>query len=255
MYRVASDLLQPFFLLYLLVGLLLLNLWRKRRDDRRRLMVLTLSFALLTLCCVPAMGYLGLGSLEWPYPPLEQRPADAQAIVVLSGYIHPPVPGQTRPDMGEDTLCRSIRAVELYHQGSPCPILVSGGCLDEEGHGPACAPLMRDFLVQMGVPASDVIVEDRSRTTWENAVESSKLLDSRGIRKIVLVTDAAHLFRAARCFRKQGLDVIPCGCRYRATSLPNELSSFLPSPGGGRGLQAAWHEWLGTVWYWLQGRV
>jgi uncharacterized SAM-binding protein YcdF (DUF218 family) len=255
MYRVAADLLQPFFLLYLLTALLLLSLWRKRREDRRRLLALTLSFVLLSLCCVPAMGYLALGSLEWPYPPLEQRPEDTQAIVVLAGYIQPAPPGQKRPDMGEDTLSRSMRAVDVYRQGSRCPILVSGGPVDAEGRGPTCAPLMRDFLVQLGVPASDVIVEDRSRTTWENAVESSKLLEARGIRKIVLVTDAAHLFRAVRCFRKQGLDVVGCGCRYRATSFPSEVSSFLPSSGGGRGLQAAWHEWLGTAWYWLQGRV
>ncbi len=218
-------------------------------------MALTVTFFFFSLCCVPAMGYLGLGSLEWPYPPLEHRPDDTQAIVVLAGYIRPIAPGQSRPEMGEDTLCRCMRGVEVYRQGPPCPILVSGGSLDEEGRGPACAPLMRDFLVQMGVPSSDVIVEDRSRTTWENAVESGKLLEARGLRKIVLVTDAAHLFRAVLCFRKQGLDVVGCGCRYRATAIPNEVAAYLPSPAGGRGLQAAWHEWLGTVWYWFQGRV
>jgi uncharacterized SAM-binding protein YcdF (DUF218 family) len=255
MYRLAADLLQPFFLLYLLTALLLLNLWRKRREDRRRLLALTLAFVLLGFCCVPATGYLALGSLEWPYPPMEQRPEDTQAIVVLAGYIRPAPAGRTRPEMGEDTLCRCLRGVEVYHQGPPCPILVSGGLLDAEGRGPRCAPLMRDFLVQMGVPASDVIVEDSSRTTWENAVQSGKLLEARGIRKIVLVTDAAHLFRAMRCFRKQGLDVVGCGCRYRALSVPKELTAYLPSAGGGRGLQAAWHEWLGTVWYWLQGRI
>jgi len=255
MYRIAADLLQPFVLLYLLTALLLLNLWRKRREDRRRLLALTVAFFLFSLCCVPAMGYLGLGSLEWPYPPLEERPKDAQAIVVLAGYIRPARAGQTRPEMAEDTLCRSIRASEVYHQGPPCPILVSGGPLDAEGLGPTCAPLMRDFLVELGVPASDVIVEDRSRTTWENAVESGKLLEARGLHKIVLVTDAAHLFRAVRCFRKQGLDVVGCGCRYRATAFPNELSAYLPSPSGGRGLHDAWHEWLGTAWYWLHGRV
>jgi len=52
------------------------------------------------------------------------------------------------------------------------------------------------FLVKLGVPATDVLVEDRSRTTSENAVETQKLLALRGISKILLVTDAAHDLRA-----------------------------------------------------------
>jgi uncharacterized SAM-binding protein YcdF (DUF218 family) len=255
MYRLVTELLQPFFVLYLLTALLLLSLWRKRRENRRRLPALGICFLLLTLCSIPAVSYFALGSLEWPYPPLKQRPEDVQAIVVLAGHLRPGDEVRLRPELGDDTCDRCLRAAEVYHQGSPCPVLVSGGTVDAEAQRAPCAPLMRDFLVQLGVSASDVIVEDRSRTTWENAVESQKLLDPRGIHRVVLITDAAHLFRAVRCFRKQGLDVVPCGCRYRATSWSGRLVNFLPSPGGAGGLQAAWHEWLGTAWYWLQGRI
>lgn len=255
MYRLASDLLQPFFMLYLLTGLLLLSLWRKRRENRRRLPILGVCFLLLTLSSIPAVSYLALGSLEWPYPPLKERPDDVQAIVVLAGYVRPSDEVRLQSELGDDTRDRCLRAAELYHQGLPCRVLVSGGIVDGETQRPPCAPLMRDFLVQLGVSTKDVIVEDHSRTTWENAVESRKLLDPLGIHRVVLVSDAAHLFRAVRCFRKQGLDVVPCGCRYRATSLSGRLVNFLPSPGGAGGLQEAWHEWLGTVWYWLQGRI
>jgi uncharacterized SAM-binding protein YcdF (DUF218 family) len=114
---------------------------------------------------------------------------------------------------------------------------------------------MRDFLVQLEVPAADILVEDRSRTTWENAVEAHKVLKPLGIHKILLVTDAAHLCRAERCFRNQGMEVVPWGCRYRATVFRLELSQFLPSPDGGDGLRDATHEWLGLAWYGLRGRL
>ncbi|HEY7314566.1 MAG TPA: YdcF family protein [Gemmataceae bacterium] len=254
MYHLVGELLQPFVLLYLLAGLLLLALWRRGRERRRMMLVLTITFAVFYLCATPLMSYLALGSLEWSQPPLDQRPTDTPAIVILAGYARSAAGENRPPELGEDTLSRCLEGARLYRQGDPCPIVVSGGTVDESDE-PACAPLMRDFLARLGVPTDDVIVEDRSRTTWENAVESNKLLEQRGIRKVVLVTDAAHMFRAAGCFRKQGLEVVCCGCRYRATGFSLELRHFLPNPGGACGIQYAWHEWLGIGYYWLRGRL
>jgi uncharacterized SAM-binding protein YcdF (DUF218 family) len=253
MYHLVVELLQPFVLLYLLAGLVLLKLWRQRREQRRLLLILMAVFCALFLCSTPLVSYLALGSLEWSYPPREHRPEDAQAIVILAGYVRPADGVRRRPELGQDTLYRCLEGAELYHQGQPCPVLVSGGRVEDTQ--PLFAPLMRDFLVKLGVPATDVLVEDRSRTTWENAVESQKLLAQQGIRKILLVTDAAHLLRAERCFRNQGMEVVPWGCRYRATVFSLELRNFLPNPGGGAGLLDASHEWLGLAWYWLRGRT
>lgn len=255
MYYLAGELLQPFVLLYGLMALLLFVLWRKRREQRRLLFCLGLVFLLLTLGSLPALSYVALGSLEWSYPPLRQVPADAQAIVVLSGYIFPADDVRPEPELAPDTLYRCLRAAELYRQGKRCPVVVSGGAVDAESGDPPIAPRMRDFLVQLGVSATDVIVEDRSRTTWENAVETRKLLEPRGIDKVILVTDAIHLPRSIRCFRKQGIEVTPCGCRYRATSFKASLSDFLPSPGAASGMLEVWHEWLGLAWYWMHGRI
>lgn len=254
MYHLVGALLQPLVLLYLLAGLLLLMLWRRQREHRRRLLALTICFLALYLCATPLISYLALATLEWSQPPLEQRPDDAQAIVILSGYVEPADEVRREPILGIDTWYRCLEGARVYHEGKPCPVLVSGGAVEEDS-GPPCAPYMRDFLIKLGVPAADVMVEDRSRTTWENAVESAKLLEARGLHKIILVTDAAHLFRAVRCFRKQGLQVVPCGCRYRATGTVLELEFFLPSASGAQGLLDAWHEWLGTAWYELRGRI
>jgi uncharacterized SAM-binding protein YcdF (DUF218 family) len=253
MYYFVGALLQPFVLLYLAAGLVLLKLWRRQREQRRALLFLIACFCTLFVCSTPLVSYLALGSLEWSYPPPQQRPEDAQAIVILSGYVLRADDTRRHPQLGHDTLYRCLEGVELYHRGQPCPVLVSGGKVED--NKPACAPVMRDFLVEMGVPATDILVEDQSRSTWENAVESHKVLEPRGIHKILLVTDAAHLFRAERCFRKQGLEVVPWGCRYRGAKFPLKLDHFLPSPSGGAGLLEASHEWMGVAWYWLHGRI
>ena len=73
---------------------------------------------------------------------------------------------------------------------------------------------MRDFLIEQGIEDSCLIVESQSENTYENAVESGKLLRTRGVRHVVLITDADHMFRASRCFRKQGLEVTPSPVRH-----------------------------------------
>ena len=255
MYRLLTDLAQPAFLLALLALLAFANLWRKRRESRRRLLLLAVPLLLLSICSTPLVCYLALGSLEWSYPPLEEPPDDVQAIVVLAGRLNLLDDAGTQVELGEDTLYRCLRAADLYRRGKPRPVLVSGGKVDPTSPGPSLAAAMREFLRGQGVADNDLIVEDVSRTTYENAVESGHLLAERGIRKIALVTDAAHLRRAVGCFRKQGLEVVPCGCRYRAAHLEWSAWTFLPNASAARGFQEAWHEWLGTVWYRLRAKM
>jgi uncharacterized SAM-binding protein YcdF (DUF218 family) len=255
MYRFLVELLQPYPLLLLFSGLVLASLWRKCREARGRLGVLTLAFVALTLLSTPAVSCLALGSLEWQYPPAEQRPADAEVIVVLAGGVIPPGGTPGRAELDEDTIRRCRHAARLYRQGKPCPVLVSGGKVDPDTEAPPCAYLMRDFLVQLGVREPDVLVEDGSRTTYENAVETVKVLNARGLRRAVLVTDAVDLFRAVRCFRKQGAEPVASASWYRASRLEGSLFDYLPSPAAVVGCQRAWHEWLGALWYRLRDRI
>jgi uncharacterized SAM-binding protein YcdF (DUF218 family) len=157
------------------------------------------------------------------------------------------------PELGVNTLYRCVKAAEIYHQGAPLPVLVSGGRIDGDASGPTLAALMHDFLRRLGVKDADLVLEDRSRTTHENALYSCELLGRRGIRKVVLVTDALHLPRALGCFGKEGVEAVPCGCRYHDGRLTP--GSFLPDPAAARGFQEAWHEWLGLAWYWARGRL
>ena len=104
--------------------------------------------------------------------------------------------------------------------------------------------------------AQHILLEDRSGTTYENAVESAKILRERGIEKVLLVTDGASLPRAAMCFQGQGIDVIPSGCRYRTLGgFRYSVVDFLPSVDAANDVSEAWHEWLGLIWYWFRGKI
>jgi uncharacterized SAM-binding protein YcdF (DUF218 family) len=253
MSSLLTGLLDPYRLLFLFLGVGIVNFWRRRRVPVGRLLLVTLPLAGLTVLSTPAIAHLSLGTLEWCYPPVEQRSKNAEAIVVLGGGMDPPDATRLHAEMDENTLFRCLHAAAVYRGGKPCPVVVCGGAIYGGKTTPPLAHLMRDFLRDQGVQDDDIIVEARSRTTHENAVECSKLLDQRRIRKVILVTDAVHMFRALRSFRNQGIQAVPSACHHSATEFEWTVMDFLPSANAVRNHQRAFHEWLGCAWYWVRG--
>jgi len=250
-----SALFDPFLILPLWTVVGLINLRRRRPATRRDWAFVVVPAVGLFTISTPAVAYLAMGSLEWGYPPVRYRPRECQAIVVLSGCAY--LPDKVRPEseLGDDTLRRCVHAVWLYRQGEPIPVLASGGKVDPQRPQFTLAGLMRDCLRAQGIPEPDLLVETESANTYENARGSAEMLRRRGIQKVALVTDASHLWRAERCFRSQGIDVVLCGCRYRATQFRWSMFALLPSLDAARGVQLAWHEWLGMAWYKVSGKI
>ncbi len=255
MYQFVVQLLHPVTLLFVILAIAVINLWRRRTVTRRGLLLLTAPLLLLALFCTPAISFLAAGIFERQFPPLKQRPDGAAAIVVLGGGVLWPAPDDTQTRPNDGTLRRCFAAVELYRRGLPCPILVTGGIGNPSRSGASEAQVMRNCLLTMGVPDSDVVLESESRNTYESAVMAKRLLAERGIHSIVLVTDATHLLRATRCFRYQGLDVVPAGAYYRAHYFPGDPFAFVPREGAARDNQDVLHEALGLLWYWWRGRI
>jgi uncharacterized SAM-binding protein YcdF (DUF218 family) len=238
------------------LGLGIANLWRQRRESRRRLLWVTVPFVLLSILSIPAVAFVALGTLEWSYPPSDDLPENPQVLVVLSGYMYAPDSGRRdQAELSGDTYYRCRHALRLYRKAKGCPILVSGGISDGAPNGPPLADAMRDFFLEQGVKASDLIVENRSLTTYENALESCKLLRERGIQRIVLITDARHTWRSLLCFQKQGMDVVPSACNSYTARFRHTLGDYLPSPRGAARFLEAFHEWLGVAFYKLRGWV
>ena len=104
-----------------------------------------------------------------------------------------------------ERLRRRVRlGVGLYREGAAPLIVMSGG-----GTGPVGeAAVMRDLAQEAGVPETALLLEPESRNTFENAANTARLLHEAGKSRVVLVSDRAHLPRAARLFRRAGLDVV-----------------------------------------------
>jgi len=246
---------RPWLVIWLLSAAALASLWHNRQDHRRRLTVLTIAFTLLTLYSLPACSYLLCAALESRHPPLGRRPSDIEAIVVLAGGLVAPQAEGLQFELADNVVNRCLLAAEMYRQGAHCPVLVSGGKADPDSSEPSAASVMKRFLIQLGVVEGDLIEEDTSRSTYENAVECARVLRERRIQKVLLVTDGLHLDRALRCVQKEGVTAVGCGCNYRTLSFEWTLHAFMPNTSSAQGVRAAAYEHAALAWYAFRGRI
>lgn len=243
---IKSVLLPPgLFFVILAVGLLLLN---KRSASGKAVL-----WSGLLVCYLLSTPFVAgrLAELVETYPaldPNELANVDVGAIVILSGAREKNALEYGGDSVSQDTLLRCRYGASLHHK-TGLPILVSGGwVLDKEGS--SLAQVMAEVLVQE-FHTGPVWLEDRSRTTWENAMFSSEFLLQKNINSVYLVTQAWHMPRSVSAFEKSGLKVIPAPTAFAsgATSVSLDL---LPSPYAILTSSMVLHELLGAWWYQLR---
>lgn len=250
MYFIFSQLARPYMLLVVALLFASLTQWRRPTNTPLARLLLTLFAAVLFLISCPLAGTCALYSLERYSPPNETRPKSGDVVVVLSGSV---VADRGEFRVGTDTLHRSLAALSLYREVDGCRLILCGGRMLSDPGSPANAEVMQDFFVEHGVAVADIQLEDRSRSTHENARETAKLLHAKPAARIFLVTDAVHMLRAKHCFAAQGLDVSPHPCNRRVNRFEFTVNDFLPSAKGVQSTEIALHEWLGMAWYKLRG--
>ena len=236
-------------LITLVLVLLIAGLARAwRRSKSRARWLLLAGTASLFLISWRPVEWVAAQSLEGWYR--RQAPAgDADAIVVLSGDVESPRPGQPFVYASEDTYVRTLYAAWLYGHGRPLPVVACGGPI----RGTVAAEVMAQVLASHGVPAAAIHTERRSHNTHENASFAAAILRQMGARRILLVTEARHMPRAARCFRHEGLAVIPAPCHF--DDFPTAASELFPNSGGIRGNSYTLHELVGLVYYRVRGWI
>ena len=104
-----------------------------------------------------------------------------------------------------DGFDRFRKAVSLYNQGQAPKIVFSGNIVDYDyGSFPFNEVLPQ--ILEAGVPECDIIHEDKSLNTKEQAVEVVKMAQERGWKKLILVASHEHQYRAYLTFLREVLD-------------------------------------------------
>ncbi|WP_137931129.1 YdcF family protein [Mesorhizobium comanense] len=227
-----------------------------RTISRRRLAATAsvLAFLILALSAWTSLGAMMLNPLEerFPKPPLPEK---VDGIVVLGGGFEGAINlarGGYELNSGGD---RMVETAILARRFPQAKVVVSGGngslFLDGEGDADTAPRL----LGALGVAADRLILEDKSRNTYENAVFSRNLVQPKPGETWLLVTSAFHMPRAKALFDKAGFATVAWPVDYR-TSGQEGIGLFRDNPGDS--LQAttiAIREWIGLFAYWLSGRI
>ncbi|MEO0852841.1 MAG: YdcF family protein [Cyanobacteria bacterium J06648_11] len=196
-------------------------------------------------------------SLEWQYLPLSEIPA-AEAIVVLgggTGAADYPRPWVDLNDAGD----RVVYGAKLLKEGKASQLILSGGrAAWLDGPVPEAVD-MRAVAEAMGVSPEAIVPEPESRNTYENAVNVRRILQARGIGRVLLVTSAMHMPRALAIFRHLDIDAIPMPTDYWVTapqiepSLAGWLVGLMPDSENLHQTSRAIKEYIGTAVYSLKG--
>jgi len=130
---------------------------------------------------------------------------------------------------------RTDHAVKLYQAGYASKIIFTGGSPDTR---PTEASTARKYaLAKYKIPRRDLLLEEDSKSTEQNASETAALYPD--IKKVILVSDSYHIFRAERVFRKYFQDVQGSG------RIP-EMNVRIPG---------AFRELLAIPYYFIKGRI
>jgi uncharacterized SAM-binding protein YcdF (DUF218 family) len=241
---------------------LLLSLWRPRSRAGGTLLIGGVALY-LTYLFSPLSEVLNL-NLERQYQPMLSPPATPRIdqIVLLSGY------GEERPgfpptsNITDQTAGCLAEGLRLHHLLPGSKLILSGGTL-RRGQKPVAA-IMADYLQQLGVSVQDIVIEGKSKNTYENLLEVKKFVGSR---PFIVVAAACDMRRVMGVAHTMELNAFPApACFWVSQYYPKRLVSWegfshmlgsFANPSHTRlsRLQWAHHELLGYVWYRLLGRI
>lgn len=242
-----SSLIPPnIFIVLAMIGVVLAWRWR-----RAGLVVATAATACIYLASLPLVGFVLMRSADRlaDIVPTISSAGPPGAIVVLSAeFQHSDRPGG-RDRVGPVTLERLAEAARIARR-TGLPILVSGGWLphaDDSLAGMMAEALATDFHL----PAR--WREDRSRTTYENALYSAEILRRAGIPSALVVTNSWHMARALWSFYAVGYPVAAAPLA-EGSALNISAGSFFPQVPALMSSYLALHELIGLGWYELVHR-
>lgn len=226
------------------------GLWRLARRQRGAFAILALGPLWLVVLGFVALPDLLLRPLEERFPvPPEAEIGRVAGVIVLGGALEGPEIFVTHGQVPLGDAAERMTVPLAWLRRWPELVLVfSGGEGRLLRRGPSEAEMARAFYLEQGVAPQRLLFEGKSRNTRENALQVAQLLGARCQQAPwLLVTSAAHMWRAQREFVAVGCQTLPYPVDFmtgdktpwHAYSLTLSLQHWV----------AAMHEWLGLAYY------
>ena len=170
---------------------------------------------------------------------------------------------RNRPEFGGN-VDRLTEGIQLYHKGIIRKLVIaSDGSIiqrDDTTKHSGNPAAMTDYLVRLGIPRQDIILETKATTTHENAVFIKQLLSSHysppygggvGGEALLLITSSTHMRRSLLAFQQEGIIADPyvTDCIVK---VKGKEDRWLPSLRTMNDWQSLLHEIIGYAIYRLR---
>jgi uncharacterized SAM-binding protein YcdF (DUF218 family) len=215
---------------------------------------LVFTLATIALGLLPIASYILL-PLEERFPTFRDDGRPVDGIVLLGGSVEASDSVSRGMIIANESAERVLETIQLAHRYPNARILISGGGGTVFGDGAAEAPVIANYFKSIGIEPARILVEDRSRTTAENATFSRELAKPRDGERWLLVTSAWHMPRAVGVFQKADFTVAPYPVDFRTAGGSRTHRPFAFVSEGLRRLDIGTKEWAGLVGYYLAGRT
>lgn len=212
------------------------------------------AFLILAFGIWSSLGALMLNPLEERF----QRPAlpeRVDGVVMLGGGLEGAINlarGGYELNASGDRLVETAILARRFPQAR---IVISGGAgtllLDGEGDADTAPRL----LTALGIESGRLVLENKSRDTFENAQFTKALVSPKPGETWLLVTSAFHMPRSMALFRKADFAVLPWPVDYRTSGIERVGLAQDNSEDSLRNLTTAMREWIGLAAYWASGRI
>ena len=196
----------------------------------------------------------------WLLRPLEDReprpsslPRHVDGVLELGGGLSTQMIESRGTLSMEETETRVTATFELARRYPNARVVFTGGSGELAGSKLSEAPAAKFAFAQLGLDPRRLLLEGKSRNTWENFRFSRDLVKPRPGEVWILVTSAWHMPRAIEIANQVGWKMIPWPSDY--------ITPRSGSPGFfdvARNLDRtdiAFHEWLGLLAYQLTGKA
>jgi len=250
--KIAWALLSPgnliIFILFLGSLLLVFN-----KVHTAKLLLIPTGLIAFVLMVYPVSDYL-MKPLESRFSKPQTMPKNIDGIIVLGG-------GEdlkrslswnvAELGTGGDRYIGAAHLAKLYPQA---PVIFTGGSgLISLQNTAGEASIAKQLLTTIGIDPSRLIIESKSRNTYENFLYTKALLPKQN-GTYLLVTSAFHMPRAVGIARMQNVNVIAYPVDYRSNSDALRKIDF-DFIGNLNTLEPAWREWIGLTVYYLTGKT
>jgi uncharacterized SAM-binding protein YcdF (DUF218 family) len=223
-------------------------IWHRSRPGLSRGLLGLALLALAAVALLPVSHWL-ISPLEQRFP-LPRLPEKVDGIIVLGGAVELDPTGNPEMPAVDDAGERLLSFVALARRYPEARLVYTGGSGMVRDQDNREADLVKPMLTSLGVDPARTLYERDSRTTWENAVDSKRLVLPQPGQTWILITSSWHMPRSVGCFRQVGWKVLPYPVDYLGNGPPWAALNAIDQL---HVIGVAEKEWIGLLAYHLMG--